>query len=128
MSISGTIAYSLTANNIVTRAYQKIGVKAVEQPLTSNELTDGITALNLMIKSLSADVDLNIWMKREAVVFLDPGTYQYGLSLTTSDHACEFSDFVSTTVSSDTSSGTAVIPVASSTGMTAGDYVGIRVS
>ena len=49
MTTSGTTTFSMTANQIVTKAFSKIGVKIAEQDLQAHEYQDGQDALNLMI-------------------------------------------------------------------------------
>jgi len=126
MAISGISTFELTASQVISEAFDLIGVRSNEQPIQANETADGIRHLNLLLKTLSAK-DLHIWMKREGVIFLNPGTESYNLS-TTGDRACYIDDFVSTTTTSAISSGVAVIPVSSSSGMAVGDQVGIKVS
>ena len=126
MAISGTSTYTMTAAEVITEAFDLIGVRSNEQAIQSNEMQDGIDALNRLLKTWSAK-DLHIWMKREGVIFLNPGTESYSLS-TTGDRACYIDDFVSTTTTADVASGVAVIPVTSSAGMTVGDQVGLKVS
>ncbi len=126
MAISGTSTYTLTAAGIVTEAFSKIGVRAVEQAIQSNEMQDGITALNTLLKTWSTK-DLHIWAKKEGVLFLDPGTETYLLS-STGSRTSYLADFISTTTTSAVALGSATIPVTSSTGMAVGDSIGLRVN
>lgn len=63
MTTSGTIAATLTAREIVTRAAQKIRVISLGETLTSDEITDGVTDLGLMLKSWQTDT--NLWREEE---------------------------------------------------------------
>ena len=72
MATSGSTGYTLTAGQIIDKAFSKIGVKTSEQALQAEEFQDGIDALNMMIKAWGAR-GLHLWTKEEAVIFLDVG-------------------------------------------------------
>jgi hypothetical protein len=126
MTTSGTTTFSMTANQIVTKAFSKIGVKIAEQDLQSHEYQDGQDALNLMIKSWGAQ-GLHLWSKDEAIVFLDVGKSDYLLS-SSGDKACQFDDFAGTNTTSAHVLNDDVIPVTSTVGMAAGDNAGIQMN
>lgn len=126
MTISGTSSYNLTAAEVVQQAYEEIGVIAVEQEIGSSEMKAGLTHLNRMLKAWSIK-HLHIWMKKEAVLFLDTTTETYLLS-NTGARTCYLDDFIPTATTSDVASGIAVIPVTSSAGMVIGDSVGIWIN
>tara|TARA_R110000822_G_scaffold66315_2_gene162038 strand:- start:25 stop:969 length:945 start_codon:yes stop_codon:yes gene_type:complete len=126
MTTSGTTTFSMTANQIVTKAFSKIGVKIAEQDLQAHEYQDGQDALNLMVKSWGAQ-GLHLWAKDEGIAFLDVGKTDYLLGAT-GDEACQLDDFISTTTTTDQTTSDTVIPVSSSTGMVVGDYIGIELA
>ena len=51
MTTSGTITFTMSTVDIVTKAFSKLGVKIAEQELEPNEFQDGIDSLNLLIKN-----------------------------------------------------------------------------
>lgn len=124
MAISGTITYELTATQLITQAFNKCGVKASEQPLTAQEFQDGLTNLNLMIKSWSAS-DILIWMQREAVLFLEYQKPLYYLG-TSGDRCCPRTSFYPSELSSAALSGATTLTVASTANWSADDNIGIR--
>lgn len=63
MTTSGTISATLVARQIVTRAMQKLVIVALGETPTSDEMTDGVTELGLMLKSWQTDV--NLWREEE---------------------------------------------------------------
>jgi hypothetical protein len=126
MALSGSTDFTLSAAKVVEKAFSLLGVKAAEQPLTASEREDGQEALNIMLKYWVAN-GYHLWTKTQGVLFTQTGKTDYLLGAT-GDHACLYDDFVATTTTSAIISGSAVIPVTSSTGMSASDYVGIKLS
>jgi len=124
MTTSGITTFSMTAQTIVQKAFSKIGVKVAEQDLQPHEYQDGQDALNLMIKSWGAQ-GLHLWSKEEGILFLDVGKTDYLLGAT-GDESCLLDDFIGTTNTTDQVTSDTVIPVTSSAGMVAGDYIGIE--
>lgn len=62
MTTSGTITASMTARDVITRAYKILGVYDNNQD--ADTFADGLTALNWMLKSMALD-GANLW--REAL-------------------------------------------------------------
>ena len=124
MATSGSVTFTMTALQVINKAFGKIGVKVAEQALQAEETQDGLDALNLMIKSWQAQ-GLHLWAKDEGVLFLDVGKTDFNLG-PSGDEATQLDDFIGTTstvakVTSDT-----VFPVVTTTGMVAGDKVGVE--
>lgn len=124
MTTSGSTDFTMTAIQVINKAFGKIGLKVAEQALEPEEFQDGLDALNLMIKSWGAQ-GLHLWTKDEGIVFLDAGKTDYLLGAS-GDEACQFDDFISTTTTADQSTSDTVIPVIDTTGMVAGDKIGIQ--
>ena len=124
MATSGTTTFTLTAGDVIERAFSKIGVKAAEQALQASELQDGLEALDLMLKSMQTQ-GLHLWSREEGVLFLDVGKTDY-LVGPTGDEATTLDDFIGTTTTSDEAALATVIDVEDSTNMTAADNVGIQ--
>lgn len=124
MATSGSVDFSMTGTQVINKAFGKIGVKVAEQALEAQEFQDGIDALNLMLKAWQAQ-GLHLWSKEEGVLFLDKGKTDYLLG-STGDEATTLDDFVGTTTTTAEIALATVIEVASTTGMTAADNVGIE--
>lgn len=77
MSTSGTDAFSLTANEIVARAFGKLGVGSEGEPLTPKMYEDGRAALNLLAKTWSAQDHL--WMREQGSITPIAGQAAYVL-------------------------------------------------
>lgn len=124
MATSGSIDFAVTGLDIVEQAFGKIGVKKQEQALESPERADGFFALNLMIKGWQAQ-RLHLWAKTEGVLFLDVSKQNYDLGGSAGDEATNLDDFINTTTNTAEIALATVIGVTSSTGILAGDNVGI---
>ena len=99
------------------------------------ELADGETAdaspfadlddiLNMMLKSMQAD-GLKLWLRKKATVFLRDGVTSYALN-STGAHATY--SYTRTTVKVDAAAVATSIDVTSTTGMTAGDFIGFELN
>lgn len=124
MATSGSIDFSVTALDIVNGAFGKAGVKAAEQALTNDQLSDGMFSLNLMVKAWQGQ-KLHLWTKTEGVIFLDIGKQEYKLGGSTGAQATNLDDFINTTTNTDEMFGATLIGVTSTTGLVVGDNAGI---
>lgn len=124
MTTSGSVSFTMTALQVVEKAFAKIGVKEAEQALEAHEYQDGQDALNLMIKAWGAQ-GLHLWTKDEGIVFLDVGKTDYLLGAS-GDEACQFDDFIGTTTTTNQVTTDTIIPVVDTSGMVAGDKIGIQ--
>ena len=94
MATSGVVSFTMTALEVVNKAFGKIGIKVAEQALEASEYKDGQDSLNLMIKAWGAQ-GLHLWSKDEGVLFLDSGKSDYNLG-PQGDEACQLDDFIGT--------------------------------
>lgn len=124
MATSGSVSFTMTAIQVINKAFSKIGVKVAEQALTADEFQDGVDSLNLMIKSWGAQ-GLHLWSKDEGILFLDAGKTDYLLG-PGGDEACQLDDFVGTVTTAAGVSTDVIIPVSTTAGMTSGDKVGVE--
>lgn len=76
MTVSGTVAFSLTVSEIVTEARGLLGIQAAEEPLQAVELAQGIRALNMMLNTWQAD-GVKTWTLTEGTFTLVQGTASY---------------------------------------------------
>ena len=120
MAVSGSKNYAITRANIIESALRKIGEFDQGEPVPGDETSAADMALNLMVKEWSAR-GIDIWLRDEVTLFLQPDTKSYQLGTA---HAT--TSYVETTLSAAEASGQTVISVTDSTGMTAADFVGIK--
>jgi hypothetical protein len=78
MTVSGTAAFSMTVEQIVTEARGLLGVQAAEEPLQAFELAQGIRALNMMLKAWQAD-GVQTWTFTEGAFPLVLGQQGYAI-------------------------------------------------
>lgn len=122
MASSGQYVYSVTRNEIIEDAAELAGILDPEGgQLTPFQYARMTRILNTMVKSWEAD-GLQIWLRKIFTVFLTVDQSSYSISLT-GDHATR--TYVETTVASG--SGTSIV-VASGTGISTGDYIGVEQS
>lgn len=79
MALSGTIAFNLTAQQLLDAALKKIGVLGEGEAASGNQYTEAQLALNLMFQTWSAE-GVNLWTVAEGSVALVSGTQSYTLS------------------------------------------------
>jgi len=124
MTTSGSVDFTMTANELITASFKKLGIIAAEQSIQAHMLQDGIEAINLMLKSWQAQ-GLHLWLNEEGVIFFDVGKTDYLLG-PSGDEATTLDDFVGTTSSVAALSGATTITLTSVTGMVANDNIGIE--
>lgn len=120
MAVSGSKNYAITRSDIIAAALRKLGVYDQGEAIDGNETSAANVALNLMVKSWVAE-GADIFLRTESTLFLQPDQKSYALS---TDHITD--SYVETTLSAAEASGQTVISVTSSAGMTAADFVGIK--
>jgi len=125
MATSGSSDFNLTRDEIVKAAYRKIGAIRSTQTPSDKMIQDGSQALNAMVKHWQGR-GLHVWTTSEATLFPQPGQVEYTISpVSGSDHVT--SSFVSTTVATAAADAALTVTVASDTGISDGDYIGIVV-
>ena len=124
MTTSSTVILELTGLELITKAFQKLGIRAAETPLEDFETQDGVDDLNLMLKSWQQQ-GLHLWLEEEGILFLDVGKESYLLG-PTGDEATTIDDFIATATTAAYVANDTVLAVSDTTGMVAGDNVGVR--
>lgn len=120
MAVSGSKDYAITRADIIESALRKTGEYDQGEAIPGDEVAAASMALNLMSKEWVAR-GIDIWLRSDVTLFLQKDQQSYNLGTA---HAA--TTFVETTLSADEASGQTVISVTSSTGMTAADFVGIK--
>lgn len=119
MTTSGSTDYSRTASQIVTRALRHLGFG--EDTPSAAQMADGMEALNVMVKAWQVE-GINLWKQEDLILWLVKGTTKYSIG-PTGDHASV--SWVRTTLSVAATALDATIDVASITGMSSADAIGI---
>ena len=120
MATSGSKNFSITRSDIIDAALRKVGIFDASEGASGDDTSIASFALNLMIKEWVVD-GIDIFLRTESTLFLQPNTQSYALS---TDHITD--SYVETTLSAAEASGQTVLSVTSSTGMTAADFLGVK--
>ena len=67
MTTSGTTTFNITRDQIITSALRKLGVVAQGESATSDQISEGALALNLMAKAREAD-GMPLWALRTTLI------------------------------------------------------------
>ena len=121
MTVGTTSDFNLGRNEIITEALRILRIINGTQAASGDLITSCSTALNLLLRSWQAD-GLHVWTQQTGVLFQTTSQAKYS---TDADRLCDIDDLVLTALGAAESIGQTVLTVASSTGMTAGDEVGI---
>lgn len=78
MSTSDSTDFNLVANQIIAKAYNRLGVASEGEPISARMYADGLQSLNLMVKAWGAREHL--WLRTEATVTLVAGQASYALA------------------------------------------------
>jgi hypothetical protein len=122
MAVSGSKNYTVTRATISEAALRKLGTFDQGEAISGQEISSASESLNMVVKELVAR-GADIWLRDEITLFIQPDTQSYALGTT---HATRSA--VETTLTSDLSAGAVTVPVTSTTGMTAADNVGIKLT
>ncbi len=119
-----TGVYTKTFGEVCRDALRDAGIVAVERPITSNHFTLAQSKANDVLAAWQG-MNIHLWSETEALLPLVANQNQYTLG-PNGDHC--FTDYVYATASSAISSGSVVIPCSTTSGMTIGDNIGIKLS
>ena len=121
MAVSGSKNYAITRADIIESALRKLGVYDQGETVSGSETAAATMSLNLIVKEWVAR-GIDIWLRDEITLFLQPDTQSYALGTT---HATRTVTADTTLRTSEAASAT-IIGVTSSTGMSASDFIGIK--
>ena len=78
MAVSNSTDFSLTASDLVERAYRKAGIFAEEEPMPATDLQNGLVEMNIMLKAWQAD-GVKYWLNTEGTLALvqSKGSYSF---------------------------------------------------
>lgn len=78
MTTSGSTDFAMTANDIIAKAFNLLGIGSIGETLTARHYEDGRLSLNLMMKSWATSEHL--WLRTQAVVPLVASQASYTMS------------------------------------------------
>lgn len=122
MAVSGSIDYTVTAEDVITEALELLGVLGEGESPNTNQLDSSRRTLNMMVKTWQAD-GLNLFAVQKLYLFLIKDTQKYTLDSSTTAHFT--SSFTQTTVDGAVSSGNTSVTLSDATGATNGDNIGL---
>lgn len=120
MALSGSIDYNLTALELITAAYRSAKILRAGQSPSTDQVTVGMEALNIIIKSLQ-NRGLNLYALEKGYLFLNNDQHEYPLSTS----RWVTSDLIQTTAAISYTAASNEIEVISATGLSSGDYFGV---
>lgn len=126
MSVSGTVTFTQSRDQLIQDAYQLIGWYGLGRQLSAEDVTFASNMLNKMLKAWEGR-SLHLWTKAEAVLY--PTQYTGSYAITESDVYCtDATTQVVTQTSATAAAGASLLTVSSTTGMSAGMYIGVQLS
>lgn len=120
MTTSASVNYTINRDRMKVLSLTMAGELATGETMTAEQSADMDDILNIMLKSLQTD-GLKLWLRKTATVFLKDATTTYSLN-STGAHAAY--SYTRTTVKVNAAAAATAIDVTSTTGMTAGDFIG----
>lgn len=120
---SGTAVFNFNRNQIIITALRKIGAFQAGETPDAQTIQDCSDALNILVKALNA-TGLHIWTETEAILFLQPGQFQYTLGSGSTD-SCADTTYTATTLALAAASSATTISVASASGFITTYNVGV---
>jgi hypothetical protein len=131
MTTSNINSYNPARDTIIKRSLRMVGAYSADGNPTATQITDAGEVLNIMLKSWQMDGML--WLRVFGTLFLNKGQRQYSLapSTFTGFSHCAVSatqsdtPYVQTVTTAVAALGSNQVHLASTTGMTNADYIGI---
>ena len=139
MATSGSWDYSLTAAQVITAAYEDLGVISPGGTVASNDSTMALARLNMLVKQWQGNSDmapgLKVWTRQRVTLMLAKGQQSYLVGPASTDARASTS-LGRTTIDVAEASGQTVLSVAATTDttsypgttitMTASDFIGVE--
>lgn len=122
MATSGSTNFSVNFDEMAEASLRVLGVLGQGESLQADESTTARQAMNMMLKLWQAD-GMNVYLRKRATLFLQKDTNEYDLG-PSGDHATN--SYTSTAMRVAASTGATTLEVDSTAGMTAADYIGIK--
>jgi hypothetical protein len=123
MATSGSVDFNQTRNEIIEAALRKCGQLAEGETATAQQTQDASEDLERLVKLWQA-IGLHLWKYKNLVVFTEKNKAKYTIS-ETGDRIVDEDNLKETTTTADALSGASSVSVASISGITDGDIIGI---
>jgi len=121
MTVGTTSDFNLGQNEIITEVLRELRVIGMAQTASGQQITACSTRLNLMLRAWQAD-GLHVWTQQTGVLFQIENQAKYS---TDTDRLCNIDDLVITSILADEALGQTILSITDTTGMVAGDEIGI---
>lgn len=126
MTTSNSINFTIDAETCVRMALEEINIIGEGDYLEKYDGDRGKKTLNMMLKAWQSQ-DNHLWVKQTVTLFLQTLQNSYNISISTTDHFT--ADIViQKALTAAYPIGSSTITVTSTVGMTANDYIGIRMA
>lgn len=126
MATSGSVDYSLTRDNIIKAAYQKIGRVGEGGTPTSDQYTEGALLLNAIVKSWNAgELRMPLWAVRHGAIFPQSLTTPHSVLLGPNGGHASL-EIIHTTLTADSAASDTTLTVDSITNIAASDNIGVE--
>ena len=122
MSTSGSTDFAVTRDVLITDSLIDLGAISAEDTPSSAIVAHAARLLNMMLKAWVAD-GLHLWKIRPFTILLEKNKQYYDLSSTGDNASFTMND---TTMRIAGVANDTILQVTTTTGMTAGDYIGIE--
>jgi len=127
VTTSGSVDFSVSRDDLIRDALLDGHVLEEDELPSSDQLSNCARALNMIVKQWQGKADfapgLKVWSRKRATLFVQKGQYQYSLGTSAGDHCT--SSYAETTSSAAISASGTALDVASITGISSGDNIGI---
>lgn len=124
MTTSGSYNFTVNRDELIKDVLISVGAVAQEDTPSSAIVNHASRQLNLMLKAWVAKPGFRLWRIKETTLFLEKAKRAYSLG-PSGDQFTLSSDVISTTLSAAATASATTISLTSTTGMVAGDYIGI---
>lgn len=126
MPISGSLNFSMNRDEILSAGFGLIGMHTEAEAPSAFMIQQANSILNIMLKAFVVD-GLHLWVRKLGTIFLEPGKQFYIIG-PGSGYGALGDTYVQTTLSSAAIATATTIPLASSSGFSVGNKVGIVLS
>ena len=120
MTTSNSVDFSVTRDNLITLAYQHVGVVGDGETASADQITEGALLLNMLVKARQAD-GMPLWALKRG--FILPLT---GVSSMTMGSSHAVTTYVTTTLTADSAATDTTLTVTSITGISTAHVIGIE--
>ena len=122
MASSGSVDFTVTRDNLIADALGMVGAVGPADTPAAGLVTHAARQLNIVAKGLMS-LGCSLWARKTGYILPQSGTNEIDLG-PSGDHATL--SYVQTTLSAAAASGASSITVASATGISASDYIGVE--